>query len=160
MNDIFLVLLTGFSVFYLTKFINYYYNFYHMYRYLDSSQKLGYFKNISLIYFINKYEKIKKTLIFYFLVPAIKFNYLLISLFVSLLYSLCEDDFKEYLDNRNINIENNLLNDKENKVEKENKLINNQENLKQSELIINHDYLDSFNKSKDVNLKINYKNIS
>ena len=27
-----------------TKIVNYYYNFYHIYKYLDHEQKLGYFK--------------------------------------------------------------------------------------------------------------------
>ncbi len=153
MNDLYLIILTGFFVYYSTKFINYYYNFYHIYRYLDSSQKLGYFKNISLIYLLNKYEKVKKILIFYILVPAIKFNYLLISLFVSLLYSLCEDDFKDYLEKRNVLMVPNKQN-QTNQIESDNNL--KLKNLKQPELIINHDYLESFNKEQDNNLKISY----
>ena len=43
--DIILALFTGFFIYFGTKFVNYYYNFYHIYRYLDSYQKLSYFKN-------------------------------------------------------------------------------------------------------------------
>ena len=87
-----------------SKMVNYYYNFYHIYRYLDTYQKLNYFKNIKLIKYLNKYTKIKNFFIYYILIPTIKLNYIIISLFTSMLYSLCEKDFENFIAKRGMMI--------------------------------------------------------
>ena len=70
-----------------TKLINYYYNFYHIYRYLDYDQKLGYFKSNILINIISRNIVVKRLIVYYMIIPLIKINYLFIQIFITLLYS-------------------------------------------------------------------------
>ena len=86
----------------ITKFIEYYYKFYHIYKFLDINQKYEYFKNNFIVKSICKSEKIKNIVIYYFLVPVIKINYVGISLLISLLYSLCEKEFEQYVTKNNM----------------------------------------------------------
>ena len=60
MNDFIIIIFLFGIIIYGTKLINYYYNFYHIYNYLDNEQKLGYFKSNYLIGSISKYPIIKK----------------------------------------------------------------------------------------------------
>ncbi len=148
--DIILALFTGFFIYFGTKFVNYYYNFYHIYRYLDSYQKLNYFKNISIINYLNKNIDVKKKIIYYFFIPLIKLNYLIISLFVSIVYSLCEDDFTEYLQKKNLvltssNTNSNTTHD-DNIKETNTNTNTNTNTYNQSELLINHDFLNTLNR--------------
>ncbi len=155
-SDIILALITGFFIYFGTKFVNYYYNFYHIYRYLDSYQKLNYFKNISIINYLNKNIDVKKKIIYYFFIPLIKLNYLIISLFVSIVYSLCEDDFTEYLQKKNLvltssNTNSNTTHDDNIKETITNTNTNtitntNTNTYNQSELLINHDFLNTLNR--------------
>ncbi len=157
-SDIILAFITGFFIYFGTKFVNYYYNFYHIYRYLDSYQKLNYFKNISVINYLNKNIDIKKKIIYYFFIPLIKLNYLVISLFVSIVYSLCEEEFTDYLQKRNLVLTSDTINNSanldiinptniSNENNKDNKLESETKSSKysQSELLINHDYLNTLN---------------
>ena len=84
-----------------TKFINFYYNFFHIYKYLDNDQKIMYFKNNFLINYIIKNQKLKIILSMYILTPLIKINYLIISTLICLLYSLCEKKLNISLNNDN-----------------------------------------------------------
>ena len=96
-----------------TKLINYYYNFYHIYRYLDYDQKLGYFKSNILINIISKNIVVKRLIVYYMIIPLIKINYLFIQIFITLLYSLCYNEFKSHVNNQTkINIK--LKKNKEN----------------------------------------------
>ena len=96
-NDFIQSLIILLIILYGTKLVNYYYNFYHIYSYLDYEQKFGYFKSNYLINLISKYTVIKKIIVHYILIPIIKLNYLFISIFITLLYSLCYFEFKKIL---------------------------------------------------------------
>ena len=97
MNDIIQSTIILIIIIYGTKLTNYYYNFYHIYNYLDYEQKLGYFKYNYLVNFISTSVFIKKIIVYYFLIPIIKLNYLFISIFITLLYSLCYSEFNKIL---------------------------------------------------------------
>jgi hypothetical protein len=97
MNDIIQSTIILIIIIYGTKLTNYYYNFYHIYNYLDYEQKLGYFKYNYLVNLISKYVFIKKIIVYYFLIPIIKLNYLFISIFITLFYSLCYNEFKKII---------------------------------------------------------------
>lgn len=101
-NDLYTSILITFIIIFGTKLTNYYYNFYHIYKYLDYDQKLGYFRSNYLVNIISKYPLIKKIIVYYFLIPIIKLNYLFISIFITLLYSLCYNEFKNVLDKQYI----------------------------------------------------------
>lgn len=95
-----------------TKLINYYYNFYHIYNYLDNEQKIGYFKSNYLVNIISKYPLVKKIIVYYFLIPLIKINYLFISIFITMLYSLCYFEFKKILNEQSKKNKKNIKNKK------------------------------------------------
>lgn len=155
MNDIYFSIFIGFFIFAGTFITNYYYNFYHIYRYLDSYQKLNYFHNTNLINCLKKNTKIKDFIIYYFLVPFIKFNFITTSLFTSILYSLCEKDFKSYLEKKNIALDCNNTTSKTNfnKEVIQTDEINIEKN--DNELIINHDYLNIMNNKQYKTSKLN-----
>ena len=126
-------------IIYGTKLINYYYNFYHIYNYLDYEQKLGYFKSNNLVNLISKYIFVKKIIVYYFLIPVIKLNYLFISIFITLLYSLCYSEFKKIL------------------TEQQRKKYKNKKNKKKTyDLILS----ESSNDIDNINKNINHSNIS
>lgn len=89
-------------IYFGTRLVNYYYNFYHIYKYLNQEQKLGYFKNNYLVNIITKNNIVKKIIVKYILIPIIKINYVFILLFITLLYSLCHSEFNDYIKNENI----------------------------------------------------------
>ena len=80
-----------------TNFINYYYNFFYMYKQLDNYEKFKYFNNNILIKLINKNSKLKTFVTVYILTPLIKINYVLISTLIYLLYALCENEMDNIL---------------------------------------------------------------
>ena len=80
-----------------TKFVNYYYNFFYMYKQLDYNQKFKYFSNNSLIKLIGKNQKLKNFVSIYILTPFIKLNYLIISTLIYLLYALCDCELDNIL---------------------------------------------------------------
>ncbi len=99
LNDIIQSLIIIFIIMYGTKLVNYYYNFYHIYNYLDYEQKLGYFKSNCVINLISKNIFLKKIIVYHFLIPIIKLNYFFISIFITMLYFLCQYEFKKILNN-------------------------------------------------------------
>ena len=102
LNNIISIIMLLISIVLGTKFVNYYYNFYHIYTYLDYEQKLSYFKNTYLINMVSKYSVVKKITVHYILIPIIKINYIIILVFITLLYSLCFNEFKKYIKKKNI----------------------------------------------------------
>ena len=74
----------------LTKIVNMYYNFYHIYKDLDNEERIRYFYNNIIVKLISNRNKTKKFFIFYILIPLIKINYLILSFLISLMHSLCE----------------------------------------------------------------------
>lgn len=97
MNDYLISIIILATIIFGTRLVNYYYNFYHIYNYLDYEQKISYFKSNYLINMISKYHIVKKVVVYYLLIPLIKFNYLFISIFITLLYSLCYQEFKKII---------------------------------------------------------------
>ena len=77
-------------IYFATKYVNYYYKFYHIYKYLDIEQKHEYFTNYTLVYLLSLNTSIKTFVIQYVLIPIIKLNYMGISVIIALLYSLYE----------------------------------------------------------------------
>ncbi len=100
--DILIALSAGLFIHFGTQIVN----FYHIFKYLDSYQKLNYFKNNNLVLTLNKFSKVKNLIINYILIPMIKINYVIISIFTSILYTLCEDDFKIFLNKKGIDTNN------------------------------------------------------
>ena len=98
-----------------TKIINYYYNFYHIYTFLNWNQKISYFKNTWIVEILSKNALVKKIIVSYFLIPLIKINYIFIYLLVALLCSLCHEEFAQII------LTQNLLSDKHK--EKHNKIL-------------------------------------
>lgn len=88
------------------KLINYYYNFYYIYKHLGNKEKLKYFNfmNNYLLKTMLKNNKIKDFCVFYILIPLIKFNYIFISLFATILYSLYEVEFDNFLLSKGISL--------------------------------------------------------
>ena len=80
-----------------TNFINYYYNFFYMYKQLDNYEKFKYFNNNILIKLISKNSKLKIFITVFILTPLIKINYVLISTLIYLLYALCENEMDNIL---------------------------------------------------------------
>ena len=111
-----------------TKLVNYYYNFYHIYKFLDHEQKLGYFKNNYLVGIITQNNFIKKMIVYYLLIPLIKINYIFILLFVTLLYSLCHHEFNKFIQTHHLLTKNqnqNKIDNDSDEFEYENKNIEN-----------------------------------
>lgn len=100
--DILIALSAGLFIHFGTRVVNFYFNFYHIFKYLDSYQKLNYFKSNNLVLTLIKFTKVKNIIINYILIPIIKINYVIISIFTSILYTLCEDDFKLFLNKKGI----------------------------------------------------------
>lgn len=101
LNDCIICISIIIIIIYGTRLINNYNNFYHIYNYLDYEQKLGYFKSNYLVNFISKYNIIKKIFVYYFLIPIIKLNNIIIFILVRLLYSLCHTELKKIIKDQN-----------------------------------------------------------
>jgi hypothetical protein len=149
-------LITIFFIVFATKFVNYYHKFYHIYKYLNAEQKFGYFKNNTIINFISKNKKLKNVIMYYILIPIIKLNYLIISLFITLLYFLCETEFDQFLVNKGIDLSNICSNKKDSvsKSRDEEKIQQNEQNCTTSSVILNENIssdLETINKSTDGN---------
>lgn len=129
-NDLGISIILVGIIYFGTKLVNYYYNFYHIYKFLDYEQKLGYFKNYQIITLISKNKFIKRIIIYYILIPLIKITYLLILLLITLLYSLCYNEFKKFIAEQNNNKEtcNYLTSETFNEIENNNINIQNEQN--------------------------------
>jgi hypothetical protein len=102
-------------IYFGTVLVNYYYKFYHIYKFLDHEQKLDYFKNNCIVNIISKNLIFKNIIINYVLTPLIKINYVFILLFITLLYSLCHIEFNYYIKNEDILLKKISINDPTNK---------------------------------------------
>ena len=80
-----------------TKFINYYYKFFYMYKQLNNYEKIKYFSNNSLVKIICQNLKIKTFFSVYILSPLIKINYLIITTLIYLLCALCDKQLDDIL---------------------------------------------------------------
>jgi hypothetical protein len=89
----------------LTKIVNMYYNFYHIYKDLDNDERIRYFYNNIIVKLISKRNKTKKIFIFYILIPLIKINYLILSFLISLMHSLCELEFDSFMKKNGFSIQ-------------------------------------------------------
>ena len=80
-----------------TKFVNYYYNFFYIYKQLNNSEKIKYFSNVTLVKLISKNSRFKSFITIYVLTPLIKITYLIISTLIYLLYAICEYELDNIL---------------------------------------------------------------
>ncbi len=165
-TDILIALSAGLFIHFGTHIVNFYFNFYHIFKYLDSYQKLNYFKNNTTIIMLNKFSKVKNIIINFVLIPMIKINYLIISIFTSILYTLCEDEFKTFLKEKGIgdnnlpcesnkksqseivndSIINNKINDTELVIETN---FNHENEIQSNKLLINHNFIHKINSKYD-----------
>ena len=82
---------------FLLKMINLYINFYKICKNLNTDDKIKYFNNKYIIRIILKFNIIKYIFIFYILIPTIKINYFILSFFISLIHSLCEIEYDDFM---------------------------------------------------------------
>ena len=83
---------------FLIKMINLYRNFYKVYKNLDTDERIKFFNNKYIITIISKFNAIKHIFIFYILIPTIKINYFILSIFISLIHSLCEIEYDDFME--------------------------------------------------------------
>lgn len=161
-------------IYFGTVLVNYYYKFYHIYKFLDHEQKIGYFKNNRIVNIISQNLIFKNIFINYILTPLIKINYVFILLFITLLYSLCHIEFNNFIKNDEILFKKKLINDETNKNLIESDIKNKFNDISEtscvfesidfidnsiSEQNINDDNLD-YENSKDFNIKKENSNLS
>jgi hypothetical protein len=89
----------------LTKIVNMYYNFYHIYKDLDNEERIRYFYNNIIVKLISNRNKTKKIFIYYILIPLIKINYLILSFLISLMHSLCELELDNFMKKNGFSIQ-------------------------------------------------------
>jgi hypothetical protein len=83
---------------FLIKIGNLYKNFYKICKKLDSDDRIKFFNNKYIVSMISKFYFIKQIFIFYILIPAIKINYFFLSIFISLIHSLCEIEYDNFME--------------------------------------------------------------
>jgi hypothetical protein len=83
---------------FLLKMINLYINFYKVCKNLNTDDRIKYFNNKYIIAIISKFNIIKHIFIFYILIPTIKINYFILSFFISLIHSLCEIEYDDFME--------------------------------------------------------------
>jgi hypothetical protein len=81
----------------LIKMIKLYYNFYNVCKQLDTDERIKFFYNKFLVNIISKFNITKNIFIFYILIPTIKINYFILSIFISLIHSLCEFEYDLFM---------------------------------------------------------------
>ena len=81
----------------LIKMIKLYYNFYNVCKQLDTDERIKFFYNSFLVKTISKFNITKNIFIFYILIPTIKINYFILSIFISLIHSLCEFEYDMFM---------------------------------------------------------------
>jgi hypothetical protein len=130
------ILLFGF----LLKMINLYVNFYKICKNLDSDNRIKFFNNKYIITIISRFNIVKYFFIFYILIPTIKINYFMLSIFISLIHSLCEIEYDDFMEKNGFSfsnfthdeidkiLNNNEINDEINDDDK-NKILENKEKL-------------------------------
>ena len=83
---------------FLFKMINLYRNFYKVCKNLDTDERIKFFNNKYIVAVISKFSIIKNFFIFFILIPIIKFNYFILSIFISLIHSLCEMEYDDFME--------------------------------------------------------------
>jgi hypothetical protein len=83
---------------FLIKMIKLYRNFYKISKNLNTDERIKFFNNKYIIAIISKYNFIKHIFIFYILIPTIKINYFILSIFISLIHSLCEMEYDDFME--------------------------------------------------------------
>ena len=83
---------------FLLKMINLYINFYKVCKNLNTDDRIKFFNNKFIITIISKFNIIKYIFIFYILIPTIKINYFILSFFISLIHSLCEIEYDDFME--------------------------------------------------------------
>lgn len=83
---------------FLLRMINLYINFYKICKNLDADERIKFFNNKYIIAIISKFNIIKNIFIFYILIPTIKINYFILSFFISLIHSLCEIEYDDFME--------------------------------------------------------------
>jgi hypothetical protein len=96
------ILFLGFFI----RIINLYVNFYKVSKNLDTDNRIKYFYNKYLIAIISKYNIIKHIIIFYVLIPTIKINYFILSFLISLINSLCEIEYDDFMEKNGFSFSN------------------------------------------------------
>ena len=80
------------------KIYNLYINFYKVCKNLDADDRIKFFNNKYIIVIISKFNIIKNIFIFYILIPTIKINYFILSFYISLIHSLCEIEYDDFME--------------------------------------------------------------
>jgi hypothetical protein len=93
MNICIKILFFGFII----KMINLYLNFYKVCKNLDTDDRIKFFNNKYIIVIISKFNIVKNIFIFYILIPTIKINYFILSFYISLIHSLCEIEYDDFM---------------------------------------------------------------
>lgn len=141
-NDVIIILSLIFIIKFGTGLINYYYNFYHIYKYLNYEQKIEYFKNINVIKLCEEIKKKSmkiRTICNYTIKTCIKMTYIWLLFLLSIYKSLNSTtreldenlislDIIEYIDNHIVNTT--ILDDNINEI------INTDNNSNESEMFI------------------------
>jgi hypothetical protein len=83
---------------FLIKMIKLYRNFYKISKNLNTDERIKFFNNKYIIAIISKYNFIKHIFIFYILIPTIKINYFILSIFISLIHALCEMEYDDFME--------------------------------------------------------------
>jgi hypothetical protein len=83
---------------FLIKMINLYRNFYKVCKNLDTDERIKFFNNKYIVAIISKFGIVKNFFIFFILIPIIKFNYFILSIFISLIHSLCEMEYDDFME--------------------------------------------------------------
>ena len=125
----------------LTKIVNMYYNFYHIYKDLDNEERIRYFYNNIIVKLISNRNKTKKIFIYYMLIPLIKINYLILSFLISLMHSLCELELDNFMKKNGFSIQ-------ECSHQEIDKILNFNENNENNE---NNDEFSVFNEMNEIN---------
>ena len=143
---------------FLIKMINLYKNFYKVCKNLDTDERIKFFNNKYIVAIISKFNVIKHIFIFYILIPTIKINYFILSIFISLIHSLCEIEYDDFMEKNGFSfsdfshdeiekILNNNSDDENNNDENNNDENNNDEN--------NNDENNNDKNNNDINIKNN-----
>jgi hypothetical protein len=116
-----------------------YRNFYKISKNLDTDERIKFFNNKYIIATISKFNIIKNIFIFYILVPMIKINYFILSIFISLIHSLCEIEYDDFMEKNGFSF-NNFNNDEIEKI-----LNNNSDDEKNDDELINNSKINNMN---------------
>jgi hypothetical protein len=171
---------------FLIKMINLYRDFYKVCKNLDTDERINFFNNKYIVSIISKFNIIKNFFIFFILIPIIKINYFILSIFISLIHSLCEMEYDDFMkkngfsfvdfshdeiekilnnsddenncDNQNININKSDINNEENNMDKKNKILENKEKLIDQKIEFLMKNKNNFEKL-DINLIENYTSL-